>query len=632
MWDFLSRGYGETEGYSNGSLAEFKGNPFQALAREICQNSLDAADGSGKPVIIEFQNTRMQIDDFPGMESMKDVISACKEFWNDKGDVNTKTFLNQATRSLRSESGMFNVLRISDYNTTGVRGSFSDEDITPWGSLVKGSSFSVKTDEKNAAGSYGIGKAAPFVSSHFQTVFYRTLDDEGVHAALGVARLMAHESTADVPEGEDSVRRSVGYYGADSSGKPSKGFKELDKLSNRESCGTDLFIPGFTGTTSDEQWEKDILKEIAENFLYSIFSGKLEIRVQKRTLTKANLEPMLDYIGSKDAKTFYQVIKSNPSVVEQTRPFHNLGSLRLRLLFAPDLNKKIMVVRSSGMRIARISSLPRMVSYTGLLELQGDDLNGFFRAMENPRHNAWEPKRHEDPSKAKQYKEELESWVIETITSKLLEISGDESAIDVGDCFNYDYSDGVASTRRKIEKILDITESIETETYIPQTPSSGKISIRDEGRASNSKQTRGRDNPEGDFIGHRHRTGKRKGVKPTGRAVEIDKEGPDSVNIGEGGQLREVPIAARIISQGNGNNKLIFTADEEITLGRIEIVTKGENGKSLRLQVRSVRGSNASIEEGRIVIRDVPEKIKQTIEFELSDMNNFAMGVKAYGD
>ena len=45
-WEFPSRGYAETEGFSNAGLAEFRGNPLQALAREICQNSLDAADGS----------------------------------------------------------------------------------------------------------------------------------------------------------------------------------------------------------------------------------------------------------------------------------------------------------------------------------------------------------------------------------------------------------------------------------------------------------------------------------------------------------------------------------------------------------------------------------------------------------
>lgn len=68
------------------------------------------------------------------------------------------------------------MLRVSDYNTTGLKGAFSDNKITPWKSLVQGNAFSVKSTD-NVAGSYGIGKAAPFVVSGLQTVFYRTYDE-----------------------------------------------------------------------------------------------------------------------------------------------------------------------------------------------------------------------------------------------------------------------------------------------------------------------------------------------------------------------------------------------------------------------------------------------------------------------
>ena len=632
MWKFLSRGHGETEGFSNGSLAEFKGNPLQALAREICQNSLDAADGSGKPVVVEFQKYYMNISDFPGMDSMNDVISACEKFWHKKADVNTNTFLRQARRCLDDKSGKFTVLRISDYNTTGVSGAFSDEDITPWGSLVKGNAFSVKADTKNAAGSYGIGKAAPFVCSYFQTIFYRSYDMDDVQASLGVARLMAHESIEAVPEGEDPVRRSVGYFGSDSAGKPASGFKELDKLNVRSSQGTDIFIPGFTSATTDDTWVKEVLREIVDNFLYSIYIGKLEIHIGSRTLNKANLGSMLDFIGSKDASMFYNVIRDNPNVTEVIKPFHNLGQLRLRLLYGPELNKKVLVVRNSGMKIARISSLPRQIQYTGFLELQGDDLNDYFRRMENPSHNAWEPKRHPEPTNARKYKEEVETWVIETISQKLLEMCGDETLINTGDCFNFSENTGSLSEGAKKEKITDETDKVETEAYIPATHSGVKLSIRDEGRTSSSKKVAGRDDPDGEDIGHRHRSGKKPGGQPKGRNVTIDPTGPDSVNVGEGGKSRVVPVSARIISRADGTKRLVFEADENITLGRLEIVTKGENGKSLKLKVQDAQGTNVTSESGNIVIRNIPAHEKQSCEFTLSDKGNYALGVKAYGN
>ena len=88
-WYFPSRGGAETEGFSNAGLAEFRGNPLQALAREICQNSLDAADGSGNPVRVEFHESFMEMDKFPGMSQMKHILDACNEFWGKDGDANT---------------------------------------------------------------------------------------------------------------------------------------------------------------------------------------------------------------------------------------------------------------------------------------------------------------------------------------------------------------------------------------------------------------------------------------------------------------------------------------------------------------------------------------------------------------
>ena len=149
-WFFPTRGHAETEGFSNAGLAEFKGNPLQALAREVCQNSLDASDGSGRPVRVEFHKEFLEINSFPGMEDMRSVIEKCNKFWGTDGDANTKSFLTKARRAL--EGNKFFVLRVSDYNTKGVQGAFSDKNITPWGGLVKGNSFSVKTDEKNALG------------------------------------------------------------------------------------------------------------------------------------------------------------------------------------------------------------------------------------------------------------------------------------------------------------------------------------------------------------------------------------------------------------------------------------------------------------------------------------------------
>lgn len=629
-WSFPSRGHAETEGFSNAGLAEFKGNPLQALAREICQNSLDASDGSGRPVRVEFQRTFMYMKDFPGMVEMIDVLNACNRFWGEEGDANTKNFLSRALSQYKTEK--FFVMRVSDFNTNGVEGAFSDKSITPWGSLVKGNSFSVKSDEKNAAGSYGIGKSAPFVSSYFQTVFYRTYDKTGVKAALGVARLMAHEATTEVvAPGEDPIRRSVGYYGEDENRRPAHSMPLLDRIYERTEHGTDLFIPGFIA--SDSEWVKSIVVEVLENFLYSIYSGKLEVIVDSRTLTRETLPTVLSWLGpkAKNINMFYQVIRDdNANVIEEAKTFYNLGRLRLRLLYDAELSKKVLVVRNSGMKISRIPSLPRGISYVGFLELQGDALNEFFRSMENERHNAWEPSRHANEKLARQYKEEVEDWVRTVINQKLVEISGEESIVDVGDCFNYKEStDRKHADQRTEEKIVDTVKNIDIIEEQPQ--SHGKFKVKDIGgssRQSRNATQSGKIDDTGSQRGHRTRTGTRKGGSPTGRAGHEETGGPDNIYSG----THEVYVSARIISLGNGINRLIYTADEHIQAGELEIVTKGENGKSLQIYVQEAQGRNVRAVDGHILVTDVPANEKQSVQFKISGKRNYAMGVRAYGN
>lgn len=630
-WKFPSRDNGETEGFSNAALAEFKGNPIQALAREVCQNSLDAADGSGKPVIVEFDMQKMKIDSFPGMRSMKFVISECNNFWKDEGDRNTKEFLRKAARCLKKDE--FYVLRVSDYNTKGVKGAYSNKNITPWGSLVKGNSFSVKEDEQNAAGSFGIGKAAPFVSSLFQTVFYRTYDEEEQRAVLGVSRLMAHKiPESECKVGEDPVRRAVGYFGEDDNRKPVEYLPQLDAINERKKHGTDLFIPGFPREEYEGKWIIEILNEVVENFLYSVFAGKLVIKISKYVLSAETLPEILFNVcdKAKDAKIFYEALRENNDNVieEEYKNFNNLGNLKLRLFYEADLNKKILVVRNSGMKIAKISGLPRGISYTGFLELEGSKLNEFFREMENPKHNAWEPKRHSDYRKALRLKSELETWVKETINAKLVEISGEESDIDVGDLFNLHEKDEDNNVPARQEAIVDTVKTVEVHTEVPKKK---RLLVEDLGKGNDGEGTNkepGTIDDKGDRKGHRRRTGKRKGGQPTGRSGKADPSGMDTLYSGS----RLVEVNARIIGSGNGKNKLIFTAKEDISTGKIEIVTKGENGKELSLNVINATGDSVFAEGGHLVIADIKAGERNVAEFTISGFRNYAMGVRAYGN
>ena len=243
-WSFPSRDNGTVEGFTNPGLAWFKGDPLQALAREICQNSVDAVNNSNEPVKVEFKRELIKTKDFPGTKELYKIIKKCEEYWKSSNNESIEEFIEKSTRILKGDK-MF-ILRISDFNTIGLQGAFDLNKITPWVGLVKSTGVNVKSND-TAAGSYGIGKAAAFVNSDLQTVFYRTKDLANVTAVQGVANLMAFvdESYGD----EDPIRRATGFYGDTNKNLPVKSLEQLDLIYKRTTVGTDLFIPGFHWVT-----------------------------------------------------------------------------------------------------------------------------------------------------------------------------------------------------------------------------------------------------------------------------------------------------------------------------------------------------------------------------------------------
>lgn len=641
-WFFPSMGYGAIEGFSNPGLEMFKGEPIKAMAREIIQNSLDAVNNLDKPVYIEFENSYRKLSDFPGIESMREIIGKCREFWRGQNDEKTMKFIAEADKRLNS-SGIF-VLRVSDYNTTGVKGAFSSEnEITPWKSLVQGNAFSVKNSD-SAGGSYGIGKAAPFVVSKLQTVFYRTYDTDGVKAAQGVTHLTSFSDPSMALPGEDSRRCSTGYYSINNQNVPFEVIDELEKINVRTEYGTDLFIPAFDFASGKNDWTDDIIIEILDNFLYAIYSEKLVVKVDKKRVDKVSLARHIDRLmpKTKHASYFYNVIREdNNDVIEEKYKLYSYGYLRLRLLYKSDLNKKVLVVRNSGMKITDIKGLPKGISYTGFLELQGESVNEFFRRMENPQHNMWEPERHEDPQLAKKLKKEVEGWVKDTIGRKIEEISGAEMDIDVGSIFNTSENINYNSIS-DVNKKENVTDTIESVSLVEQERKDNTLKIKDIGEQSeetDKKMISGFIDDSGNSIGHRHRSGGKREASPTGRRGYLSEKGPDKMydnstsSIKNGGK-REVEVSARFISKKEGLNRLILIAKEDINTGEIEIVSTGENGKILPIYVDIAMGLNVECEalDGHIKIKNVKANDKVKIDFYIKGGKNYAMGVRAYGN
>ena len=144
QWRFPSNDHGENRGINDSGVATFRGTPLKSLAREICQNSLDAA--REKTVVVEFNVFSIPTESVPGIECLRDAFDRCLDFWGMQRAITTKEFYTNAIEVAKRDVCYF--LRISDFNTIGLTGT-NGEINTNWTNLTKSSGAS---DKRGTAG------------------------------------------------------------------------------------------------------------------------------------------------------------------------------------------------------------------------------------------------------------------------------------------------------------------------------------------------------------------------------------------------------------------------------------------------------------------------------------------------
>ena len=127
-WDFPYKGTGNEQSYTNSGIELFKGKELmENLAREICQNSLDAKiPGSSKPVVVQFKCVSVPQYDHELFSDYRECIKSCKENWEGRMDDNLRDFLASADKMLEKQE--IPVLVARDYNTKGLTGVAARDD------------------------------------------------------------------------------------------------------------------------------------------------------------------------------------------------------------------------------------------------------------------------------------------------------------------------------------------------------------------------------------------------------------------------------------------------------------------------------------------------------------------------
>ena len=141
-WTFPSVPKCEEKGLNDSGVEMFRGDTIVSLAREICQNSLDAAirpaDGTEPgPVEIEFSLFDLQASDFPAFDEFKDAMARSRDYWKENDQA--VRFFDEMEPDLNAK--VLHCLRISDANTTGLTGVHAPDSSSgsAWHSLVMSS-------------------------------------------------------------------------------------------------------------------------------------------------------------------------------------------------------------------------------------------------------------------------------------------------------------------------------------------------------------------------------------------------------------------------------------------------------------------------------------------------------------
>lgn len=452
-WDFPLLGTGSLSGSNDAAIAMFKGgDDMDGLAREICQNSLDARAANidkNTPVKVQFKLFEVEREKHPMFADFQQALSGAINHWQDhplKNDAITK-FLANVQSTL--EQPRIPVLLISDYNTIGLNGAAPQDNaknrkVSYWDLLVNTEGISIKPDDRNSAGSYGIGKNAPFAYSGLSMVFYNTLAQDGGRAFEGVTHLV---TTQKEFKGEMQPTQPSGKYLFLENTYKGRPILPTDNCSlaklpefQRQEVGTDVAVMGFKKDLYSD-WERSIAIAVVKNFILALQRGQLEVEVtsdrKHYLINKDQLEQLLytEFQQEPNLKHTRQIYETITMGDRHDRKVVEDGDLSIYVRYDENYQASLSRFRSTGMLInSHKGPLPHYAVVIVANETTESTLCNTLRAAEPPQHTEWKSSNIANDTKlrnkAKSYIGRITTFMKEVLRS--LDHIDESASIDAG--------------------------------------------------------------------------------------------------------------------------------------------------------------------------------------------------------
>ncbi len=593
-WRFPPLSGGTRQGYTNNDIEVFKGQELiDNLAREICQNSLDAhLDNSPVKVVFELKHLpRAQYEMFSQYE---DCLAGCRRYWGEEMDAKLSRFVTGAETTLKGD--IIPILIASDYNTKGLSGSHSGRLSSSWEALTGSDGISVKSDD-NSAGSYGIGKNAPFACSSLSMVFYNTFAEDNESAFIGVARLATLLNCDGKPtqrvgkyqNNDDVNEKWTPIYNTDEND-----FRDCFLRTER---GTDVIIVGFTQSLN---WINNVTKAVLKNFFVAISENRLIVElkegIERKIIDASSISQLFsDLSDDVEMISAFQLYKAFTSpdckkTVEVLEP----DDVEIYIKSDSTYKRIIANFRATGMLVG--TYFKRIFQhYAAVVIVRGPKLGELLKDTEPPRHNRWDYKQIESSDKEKRKLARQSIQTIDDIVLNLLKSQFEvvtEDTVDAAGVGEYipDDNDGFGG-QSEGDDILKVKIKI------------GKIKTNhtQEGYASEVAVTEEGTEQEGEI----HNREKNPNPPPRLRPPKPVIPDPDDPNPqpgatpGKGTKIVNTPnLAAQRafpISSSQGLYKIIIKPNENYKNLYLECLAMGEDGKTEALDIETFTYNGKSI-------------------------------------
>ena len=317
-------------------------------------------------------------------------------------------------------------LCIKDSSTTGADDAPRTVGApSKWEALTKGSGSPVK-EQKDAAGSFGLGKHSAFAVTDLRTVLYSTAwrDANRLNRRfIGKAILVSHTDSSR------KLRRRTGYLSAGSYA-PLKD-NNVPYTFGLKEPGTAIYIPGYELGSNQGRpgWQQDCIATAIDNYFHAIVHINLVVVVSNDEVNAANIGEK--YKGQLPrTANFISVSKMAPAATEY---FAGIGNVKLRISVHDDPKSKareVALVRDSGMMItARLADMslglgripPLWRGFTAIIEcISEPDKSSYIRDSESPKHDKLSVDYIDDPERRRQARarfQEMGQWVRSQIES-----------------------------------------------------------------------------------------------------------------------------------------------------------------------------------------------------------------------